>query len=113
MNPELAGGEGAGQRAGVCPHFHSAVELIGKRWTGAILWTLLGQPMRFAELSQSIPGVSDRLLSERLKELEAEGIVSREVKSDSPVKVEYSLTKKGEELAPSISELRRWAVRWV
>ena len=113
MDQRLAGGEDDAPGSGVCPHFHTAVELIGKRWTGAILWTLMGQPRRFAELTQAVPGMSDRLLSERLKELEAEGIVSREVKSESPVKVEYSLTKKGEALAPSISELRRWAVRWV
>jgi DNA-binding HxlR family transcriptional regulator len=113
MDPRLAGGEQSGPRSGVCPHFHAAVELIGKRWTGAILWALMGQPLRFAELSQAVSGVSDRLLSERLKELEAEGLVSREVKSESPVKVQYALTHKGEALAPSISEIRRWAVRWV
>jgi DNA-binding HxlR family transcriptional regulator len=96
----------------VCPHFHAAVELIGRRWTGAILWTLMDRPLRFAELTQVVPGLSDRLLSQRLKELESEGIVRRTVHEGAPPKVEYSLTEKGEALAPSIGELRRWAIRY-
>jgi DNA-binding HxlR family transcriptional regulator len=96
----------------VCPHFHAAIELIGKRWTGAIVWALTERPMRFGELLKVVPGLSDRLLSQRLRELEEEGLVEREVKAGTPVRVTYSLTELGRELGPSIQELRIWAQRW-
>jgi DNA-binding HxlR family transcriptional regulator len=96
----------------VCPHFHGAVELIGRRWAGAILYALTGGPLRFAELKQSVPGMSDRLLSTRLKELERAELVRRQVHDESPVRVSYELTAKGESLEPVIGELRDWARRW-
>jgi DNA-binding HxlR family transcriptional regulator len=96
----------------VCPHFHAAVELVGKRWTGAILWALAEHRRYFAELSAAIPGMSDRLLSRRLRELEAEGVVERSVESGTPARVSYSLTDKGEDLRPAIYELRDWGRRW-
>lgn len=96
----------------VCPHFHNAVELIGKRWAGAILWALTERPHYFAELSLAIPGLSDRLLSRRLRELEAEGLVERSVHDGSPARVSYALTEKGTALEPAIRELRSWAKRW-
>ncbi len=96
----------------VCPHFHTAVELIGKRWTGAILWALTERPHYFAELSLAIPGLSDRLLSRRLRELEAEGLVERSVHDGSPARVSYALTDKGRALEPAIRELRSWAKSW-
>ena len=96
----------------VCPHFHAAIELIGKRWSGAILGALADGPLRFAELARCIPGLSDRLLSERVRELEANGLVERVVEEKAPVKVVYSLTEQGAELAPILVELRRWAHRW-
>jgi DNA-binding HxlR family transcriptional regulator len=96
----------------VCPHFHAAIELIGKRWTGAIVWALTERPMRFGELIKVVPGLSDRLLSQRLRELEEEGLVEREVQAGTPVRVTYSLTELGRELGPSIRELRIWAQRW-
>ncbi|MGE5407205.1 MAG: winged helix-turn-helix transcriptional regulator [Syntrophothermus sp.] len=107
-----AAAENAAPAAGVCPHFHAAIELIGKRWTGAILCSLTDRPMRFGELGRTIPGVSDRLLSQRLRELEDHGLVQREVEAASPVRVTYSLTPKGQELDPAIRELRAWARRW-
>jgi DNA-binding HxlR family transcriptional regulator len=97
---------------GVCPHFHAAIELVGKRWTGAILCSLIERPMRFGELGRAVPGLSDRLLSQRLRELEEEGVVEREVEAGSPVRVTYSLTAKGRELRPALHELRAWARRW-
>jgi DNA-binding HxlR family transcriptional regulator len=100
------------EQKGVCPHFHAAIELIGKRWTGAIVCALTEQPMRFGELAKAVPGLSDRLLSQRLRELEDEGVVEREVEPGSPVRVTYSLTEKGAELGPAIGELRSWARRW-
>ena len=96
----------------VCPHFHAAIELIGKRWTGAILCTLTAGPLRFAELARAVPGLSDRLLSQRLRELEEEGLVEREVEVGAPVRVSYSLTEKGAGLEPAIGELKTWAKRW-
>src|SRR5918994_623415 len=96
----------------VCPHFHHAIELIGKRWTGAIVCALTEGSMRYAELRKAVPGLSDRLLSQRLRELEEEGLVEREVEAGTPVRVVYSLTQAGQELHPGLSELKSWARRW-
>jgi DNA-binding HxlR family transcriptional regulator len=96
----------------VCPHFHAAIELIGRRWTGAILIALTDGPLRFGELGKAVPGLSDRLLSRRLRELEEEGLVDRTVEPDAPVRVTYELTTKGAELRPAINEVRDWARRW-
>jgi DNA-binding HxlR family transcriptional regulator len=104
--------ESAG-REGVCPYYHQAVELLGKRWTGAIVDALLPGPRRFSAIAQSIPLISDRLLSMRLRELEAEGVVERQVLDGSPVRVEYGLTAKGAALEPAIRALRSWARDWL
>jgi len=96
----------------VCPHYHGAVELIGRRWSGAILYALTDGPLRFAELTQSVPGMSDRLLSARLKELEEAGLVERTVRDDPPGRVTYALSRKGESLEPVMGGLRDWARRW-
>ena len=98
-----------------CPHFHDAVELVGKRWTGAILYVLLEtrRPMRFSEIAHAVPDLSDRLLSERMKELERRGIVERHVTATSPIKVEYELTEQGRQLDSALTELKRWADRWL
>ncbi len=94
-----------------CPQLHEAVELVGKRWTGAIVFVLLQhrRPMRFSEVGAAVPELSDRLLSERMKELEARGIVERRVHPESPVRVEYELTDMGRALEPALEELRKWA----
>jgi DNA-binding HxlR family transcriptional regulator len=97
----------------VCPYYHEAVELLGKRWSGAIVHVLLAGPLRFSELAHAIPQISDRLLSMRLKELEAFGIVARRVWDEAPVRVEYELTPKGKALGPTVTELRRWAREWL
>ncbi len=110
-----AGREGAGVAAspqGVCPRFHAAVELIGRRWVGAILFTLLEGPQYFSELAAAVPKMSDRLLSQRLRELEAEGLVARSVHDGPPARVSYELTAVGAELEPAIGELHDWAQRW-
>jgi DNA-binding HxlR family transcriptional regulator len=97
-----------------CPRYHEAVELVGKRWTGAILAVMLqGGSMRFSEIAQAVPALSDRLLSERMKELEARGIVERRVGGASPARVEYELTRMGRDLAPALTELEAWAHRWL
>ncbi len=101
------------ERTTCCVYYHRAVELIGKRWTGAILAVLMDGPLHFSEIGRSIPDISDRLLSERLKELEAEGLVERRVIDDTPVRVEYVLTEKGEALEPAVRALKRWAQSWL
>ena len=102
------------RRQTCCTEYHHAVELVGKRWTGAILAVLLdGGTMRFSEVAQAVPQLSDRLLSERMKELEARGIVERRVGGASPARVEYELTAMGRDLAPALSELEAWAHRWL
>lgn len=100
-------------RSELCPRYHRAVELIGRRWTGAIVRTLMAGPHRFNELLTAIPGISDRLLTERLRELEVEGIVRREVRPESPVRVIYELTDRGAQLGPALDEIARWAERWM
>ena len=97
-----------------CPLYHEAIELIGRRWTGAIVSVLIHRStLRFGEIAQSVPELSDRLLSERMKELEARGVVIRRVSPGRPVRVEYELTEMGRELAPAVHELERWARRWL
>ena len=101
------------QVAHCCPLYHEAVELVGRRWTGAILRVLMDGALRFSEIAQAVPELSDRLLSERMKELEARGIVARHVSDCTPVKVCYELTEKGRQLAPALAELKTWADRWL
>lgn len=96
-----------------CPQFQRAIELVGRRWTGAIVRALLSGTSRFVDLAETIPGVSDRLLSERLKELEAEGIVMRTVVPSTPVRVEYHLTVKGRALADVVATISAWAYAWL
>lgn len=97
----------------VCPHFHVAVELIGRRWAGAILYALTDGPLHFGELKDSVPGMSDRLLSHRLKELEEASLVRREVQAAGKrVRVSYELTQKGQSLEPVMGGLRDWAREW-
>ena len=102
-----------GLKPQLCAKFHRAVELIGGRWTGAVIQLLLHGRMRFAELRTAIPEISDRMLSERLRELEAEGILARIVVPESPVRVEYELTEKGRALEHALAAVGRWAERWV
>lgn len=97
----------------VCPLYHRAVELVGRRWTGAILMVLLQGPSRFTDIAHAVPGLSDRLLSERLKELEAEGITKRIVHAETPVRIEYQLTEKGRDLSGIVEAVTGWATRWL
>jgi len=96
----------------LCSRFHRASELIGRRWTGAIIYLLLRQRCRFATLRDGIPDITDRMLSDRLQELEQEGIVERTVVPDTPIRVEYALTKKGRALASAIDAIADWAEKW-
>jgi DNA-binding HxlR family transcriptional regulator len=96
-----------------CPVFHKAVELIGRRWTGTIIRAMQSGRTRFSDIASAIPGLSDRLLSERLKELEAEGIVTRTVFPETPVRIEYELTDKGRDLDAVMHAIVDWSSRWV
>ena len=106
MDPVAASAEA------VCPRFHEAVELVGSRWSGAILFTLLDGRRFFRELLVAVPGVSDRLLSQRLRQLEAEGLVERCVHDGPPARVSYCLTESGRALEPALRELYDWAQQW-
>ena len=97
----------------LCSKFHRASELIGRRWTGAIIFVLMESRCRFATLRKEIPDITDRMLSERLFELEQEGIVERTVIPETPVRVEYALTRKGRELAAAVDAIGDWARKWI
>lgn len=97
----------------LCPRFHYAVELIGRRWTGAILFILLRGSTRYTDLREAIPGITDPMLSTRLHELESEGVVERSVLPDSPVRVQYALTAKGQALSEVMGTIGDWSHRWI
>jgi DNA-binding HxlR family transcriptional regulator len=116
VSPDVDHSDAAGHHLSpsCCPLYREAVELIGRRWTGAIVDVLLQSgPLRFSEIGHAVPELSDRLLSERMKQLEARGLVRRHVDPGPPVRVEYSLTDMGVALAPALTELKAWAQRWL
>lgn len=96
----------------ICPKYEQAIEVLGKRWTGLIVRILLGGPRRFRDIRDRIPDLSDRVLSDRLQELEDAGIVERMVRTCKPVLIEYGLTEKGRDLEPVVSSIQDWAERW-
>lgn len=100
------------QPEAVCAKFHKAVELIGRRWSGALIQVLLQGRKRYAELRAAVPDITDRMLSERLRELEEEGILARKVIPETPVRVEYELTAKGRALEAPLTAIGQWASRW-
>jgi DNA-binding HxlR family transcriptional regulator len=97
----------------LCADYHRAVELLGRRWTGAILFVLRGGARRFGDIAAAVPGLTDRMLAERLKELEAEGVVTRTVIPERPVRVEYELTERGRALWPVLDAIAAWAHDWL
>lgn len=101
------------QLAEFCPQYHHAMEIIGKKWMGSILRVLMHGTHRYNEILLAIPGISDRLLTERLRDLEAEGLVVRHIASTSPVRVEYELTEAGRELNLAVRVISIWAVKWL
>lgn len=96
----------------MCPKFESAFELLGKRWTGLIIQTLLNGEKRFTDIAVAVPNLSARMLTERFRELEAQGIVIRHVYPETPVRIEYELTEKGKELQKAMVEIQNWAEKW-
>jgi DNA-binding HxlR family transcriptional regulator len=97
----------------ICERYQMAVEIIAKRWTTLIIKQLMPGPQRFSELAAQLEVVSDRVLSERLKELEQADIISRRVIPEPPIRVEYALTEKGRALEPIISEIEAWSQTWI
>ncbi|NFD29217.1 transcriptional regulator [Clostridium botulinum] len=96
----------------MCPKFENAFELLGKRWTGLIIRTLLNGQKRFSDIAEAIPNMSARMLTERFKELEEEGIIIRKVYPETPVRIEYELTEKGLDLQAVMDEIQNWAEKW-
>lgn len=96
-----------------CPRLHQAIELIGRRWSGSIIGSMMPGPQCFNEMLAVIPGLSDRLLTERLKELESFGLITRTVLPGPPVRVSYALTEAGKGLEPVLDALSVWANEWV
>ena len=96
----------------MCPRFENAFELLGKRWTGLIIRTLLNGQNRFSDIEEAIPNMSARMLAERFKELEKARIIIRKVYPETPVRIEYELTEKGRDLQSSMDEIQKWAEKW-
>lgn len=96
----------------ICPRFETAISILSQRWTGLIIYQLLSGPQRFSKLTEVI-GISGRLLSERLKNLEAQGLVTRTVYPETPVRIEYELTEKGQSLKPVMDEIQSWSQDWI
>ncbi len=96
----------------VCESFQRAAEVVGRRWIPQIVWVLLDGPHRYSTLRDAIPEISDTLLSDRLRELEAAGIVTRHIKPSRPVLIEYGHSDRGRDLAGVIDGLSTWADRW-
>lgn len=96
-----------------CPLYARALAVLGRRWTGLILRVLLAGPHRFNAILSAIPGLSDPLLTQRLRELEAEGLVVRRVMPGTPVRVEYELTEAGQALEHVVREISAWASKWL
>jgi len=97
----------------ICPRYEAAMVIIGKRWNGLILRALMDGRKRFKDIRELIPSLSDRMLSERFKELEAAGLIVRHVHPETPVRIEYELTEKGKTLKPALDELQKWAEMWL
>jgi DNA-binding HxlR family transcriptional regulator len=97
----------------MCPKYEAAIELLGKKWTGLIIRVLMGGPKRFKDIKEQIPDVSDKMLADRLKELEAMGIVNRTVYPETPVRIEYELTEKGAALETVIRSIQDWSDQWI
>ena len=96
----------------LCPRFEAAFQILGKRWTGLIIRSLLSGSKRFSELQEIIPALSSRVLTERFKELEELGIITRSVYPEMPVRIEYGLTQKGKDLEKTMDEIQNWAEKW-
>ncbi|GAB3445771.1 helix-turn-helix domain-containing protein [Streptomonospora sediminis] len=110
----MSGGTGGtGDVHRVCTRFHAAIELIGARWTGAIVRAMFTGQHQYSQIKAAVPGLSDTMLAQRLRSLEAEGIAERRVLPTTPVQVEYHLTEKGRDLGPVLDAVVDWSHRWI
>lgn len=100
------------EKYNMCPKFENAFQILGKRWTGLIIRTLLSGQKRFSDIAEAIPNMSSRMLTERFKELEKEGVINRKVYPETPVRIEYELTAKGRDLQAAMDEIQKWAEKW-
>ncbi len=101
------------ERPEMCAKFEKAMELLSRRWVALIVYSLLSGPQRFTDIDKALPNLSSKVLSDRLKELETEGLVKREVYPEIPVRIEYSLTDKGKALSPLFMDISQWANDWI
>ncbi|MBC8060445.1 MAG: helix-turn-helix transcriptional regulator [Clostridiaceae bacterium] len=101
------------ENVSLCPKFETAFEILGKKWTGLIIMVLMKGPRRFCEIRDVIPELSDRMLTERFKELEKMGIIKRSVYPETPVRIEYELTEKGFDLKSTFEEIQKWSETWI
>jgi DNA-binding HxlR family transcriptional regulator len=97
----------------LCPRYEVAFDLLGKKWTGLIIRSLLDGPKRFSDLTEIISNISAKVLADRMKELEQLGIITRNVYPEIPVRIEYDLTDKGRDLKTSLDEIQQWAEKWI
>ncbi|WP_243291510.1 helix-turn-helix domain-containing protein [Bacillus sp. FJAT-47783] len=100
------------EQSNICPRFENAISLLSQRWTALVIYQLMSGPQRFSTIQSSI-GISGKVLSDRLKDLEHQGIIKRNVIPETPVIIEYSLTEKGKSLQPVLKEIENWSKRWV
>lgn len=96
----------------ICPKFETAMSLLGQRWNGLIIYQLLSGAQRFCTIESAV-GLSSKVLSTKLKDLEQQNIVQRHVYPETPVRIEYSLTEKGKALEPLMREIEKWSQEWV
>ncbi len=101
------------EKHALCPKYEKAFELLGKKWVGLIIRSLLSGTKRFSDISGMIPNVSAKVLTERFKELERENVIVRNVYPETPVRIEYELTEKGKSLEPALDEIQKWAEQWI
>ena len=101
-----------GQLSEFCASYASLMDMLARRWMGIVLRVLLSGPHRFSEILSAVPGLSDPLLTQRLRELEAKKLVERRVLPTSPVRVEYELTEAGRDLEKAVRVLSEWALKW-
>jgi DNA-binding HxlR family transcriptional regulator len=97
----------------VCVRYHTAIELIGTRWTGAVLRAMFTGGHRFSQLKAAVPGLSDKMLADRLRLLERRGLVERTVVAEHPVRIDYRLTEMGRDLAPVLDAIVTWSHKWI
>jgi DNA-binding HxlR family transcriptional regulator len=96
----------------LCPKVESSLNMLGKKWVGLIIYTLMSGPKKFSDMEKFIPGLSSRLLNERLKELEKLGVIKKTIYSESAIRIEYELTRKGLDLESTFKNIGEWADKW-